>query len=176
MKKLSAVLLALGLMTGAAQAAQTSQAVEVSLKPVVISIEAKDFSSNMATLMGKPVTMTSGDLQKAPNQALCVIVDVNEVKSTISETLNYLSSTSVTVLPVSSDDKSVRAWVSYSRNEQKDPEVAVIDKDCSLATGLIATTTARQLIQFDWGVEKKIELLDGQGLSVTINNPSSSEK
>lgn len=173
MKKFSAVLLALGLMASAAQAAQVA---EVAQKRAVISVEAKDFSSTMTTLIGNPVTMTSGDLQKAPNQALCVIVDVNKVKSTLIETMNYLSSTSVTVLPVSSDDKTVRAWVSYSRNEQKDPDVAVIDKDCSLATGLISTTTARQLIQFDWGVEKKIELLGGQTLAVTINNPSPSEK
>lgn len=170
MKKLSAVLLALGLMAGSVQASEVAQ------KQVVISVEAKDLSSSMTTLVGSPVTVTSGLLQRAPNQALCVIVDVNKGTSTISETLNYQSSTSVIVLPVSSDDKTVRAWVSYSRNEQKEPDVAVIDKDCSLATGLVSTTSARQLIQFHWGVEKKIVLLDGQSLSVTISNPSTSEK
>ena len=72
MKKLSAVLLALGLMAGSVQASEVAQ------KQVVISVEAKDLSSSMTTLVGSPVTVTSGLLQKAPNQALCVIVDVNK--------------------------------------------------------------------------------------------------
>jgi len=169
MKKLSLIPLLLSLMAGGAQAAE---------KSAVVSIEAKGFSASLTTLIGHPATITSGDLQKAPNQALCLITSGGDDKttSTISDTLNYLSSTTVTVLPLSSDEKTVTVWLSFSRSEQKDPEVAVVDKDCSLATGLITTSASRQMIKFDWGVERKIQMLDGRTIAVTLNNPEPAAK
>lgn len=152
-----------------ALAASAAQAAE---KNVVVSVEGKGYSATMSTLMGSPMMMTSGDIQSAGNQSLCTRVDEQKVTSTLSSDLSITSGTSVAVLPVTGDEHTVRAFISFSRQEMKDPKIETIDKDCTLATGLTNTTIANQLAVFEWGVPKKMEMLNGQILTVTFTHPN----
>jgi len=145
-------------------------------KAVVVSVEAKGFSSTMTTLIGNPTTMTSGEVQSASSQAHCMIVHADKSISTIGDLSKYASGTTIAVLPIWSDAMTVRAYVSFSSQVQKEPKVEVIDENCTLATGVTSATTVNQLATFEWGISKSIGTLNGRPITVEINDPSLTSK
>lgn len=156
--------LVFGLMVGVAHAQPNK---------VVIAIDAPGISSALTTQVGRSATVSSGELQSPPNQALCINMDVNPTEglSTLSVAMNTVSSTTVTVLPTHSDTKGVRAYVGFTQQALQDPKVVNVSKDCALPTGKTSSTTKSMFVEFAWGMPKKIDLDDGQSLTITINSP-----
>lgn len=156
--------LVFGLMVGFAHAEPNK---------VVIAIDAPGFSSALTTQVGRSATVSSGELQSPPHQALCITMDVNpaEGPDKLSVVMNTVSATTVTVLPTNTDATGVRAYVGFMQQALKDPKVADASKDCTSPTGMTSSTTRSMFVEFAWGVPKKIDLLDGQSLTITINNP-----
>ncbi|AYG47933.1 hypothetical protein DV532_27000 (plasmid) [Pseudomonas sp. Leaf58] len=140
---------------------------------VVISIDAPGLSSALTTQVGRSATVSSGELQSPPSQALCITMDVNpaEGPDKLSVVLNTVSATTVTVLPTNSDATGVRAYVGFTEQALKDQKLVAASKDCTLPTGMTSSTTKSMFVEFVWGEPKKIDLPDGQALSITINNP-----
>lgn len=140
---------------------------------VVISIDAPGLSSALTTQVGRSATVSSGELQSTPSQALCINMGVNPAEglNTLSVVMNTVSATTVTVLPTNTDATGVRAYVGFTQQALTGPKVATVSKDCALPTGMTSSTTRSMFVEFAWGVPKKIDLLDGQSLTITINNP-----
>lgn len=159
MKRFFAAPLLLCLMSGLAHA---------EYEKVLVSVEGSDFSIGQGVFVGSSMTTGNGDVQKIDYSASCSVVGKGLPYNPGHEIPDLGSGNQVMIMPMVTDDGGVKTFVKYTQQVLKDPVIEQVKEGCTMPTGLAHATSVSQIETFPWGVARKVKVLGGQYLTITI--------
>jgi len=159
MKRFFAAPLLLCLISGLAHAGE---------EKVLITVEGSDFSTSQGVFVGSSMTTGNGDVQKIEHSAFCHEVGKGLPYNPAYEIPDLGSGNQVMIMPMVTDDSGVKTFVKYTQQELKDPVIEQVSEGCTMPTGLAHATSVSQIDKFQWGVPKKVKVLGGQVLTISI--------
>ncbi|AXH59626.1 hypothetical protein [Pseudomonas amygdali] len=159
MKRFFAAPLLLCLMSGLAHA---------EYEKVLVSVEGSDFSAGQGVFVGSSMTTGNGDVQKVDDSASCSEIGKGLPYNPGHEIPDLGSGNQVIIMPMVTDDSGVKTFVKYTQQVLKDPVIEQVKQGCTMPTGLAHATSVSRVDTFQWGVPKKVKVLGGQSLTITI--------
>lgn len=158
MIKKSLLFSALALLTGLANAESET---------VVLTITTGNETASVTTLMGHPTPIQWGHQKKSSTCSFAQDVVGTPIETTFS--VDSITGTATTFLPLEQNAKGLKAYVTISRESAQNQEWAVINKDCKLPVGTTNSTGISVIDTFSWGVPTILKLSDGSEVIVTAN-------